>query len=76
MRFNERQLDQFGLAEVAVLRDGLKCAVGLRRCGSVLVVIVVLRIYLSFIMQMTKTFKNVMNPVGLGEAQEEQEQRQ
>jgi hypothetical protein len=75
MRFDERQLDEFGLAEVAVLRDGLNCAVVLRRRGSVLVVLVVLGIYLSF-MQMTKTFKNVMNPVGLGKAQKEQKQRQ
>jgi hypothetical protein len=59
---------------MAVLGDRLNCTIGLSRLGSVLVVIVVLGINLSF-MYVTKTFKKVMNSVWLGKVQEEQKQR-
>ena len=37
--------------------------------------IVVVRINLSFIVGVSMTFKKMMHPMGLGEAQEEQEER-
>ena len=50
MRCNERQPDESGLAYMAVVGDGLNYAVGLSRLGSVLTVIVVIGINLSFMM--------------------------
>jgi hypothetical protein len=50
MRFNERQCNQFRLAYMAVVGDGLNYAVGLSRLGSVLTVIAVIGINFGFIM--------------------------
>jgi hypothetical protein len=73
MRFSESQLDEVHLPQLAGLRDGLNCAICLNRLGSVLTVIVVVRINLRFIVGMSMTFKKMVHPVGLGEAKEEQE---
>ena len=50
MGFNERQPDEFGLAYMAVVGNRLKHTIRLNRLGSVLTVIVVIGIDLSFMM--------------------------
>jgi hypothetical protein len=57
------------------LRDRLKYAVGLSRFGLVLVVLVAVRIDLSFIVCVIETLKKMVDPVRLGKAQEKQKQR-
>jgi len=49
VRFNERQLDEFNLPQMAVLRNGLNYAIGLNRLGLVFTMIVVVRINVRFI---------------------------
>ncbi len=74
MRFSERQLDEVYLPQLAVLGNGLNCAICLDRLGLIFTMIVVVRIDLRFLVGMSMTFKKMVHPVGLGEAEEEQEE--
>ena len=58
---------------MAVLGNGLNCAICLNRLGLIFTMIVVVRINLRFIVGMSMTFKKMVHPVGLGEAEKEQE---
>ena len=69
MRFSERQLDEVYLPQLAVLGNGLNCAICLDRLGLVVfTVTVVVRINLRFLVGVSMTFKKMVHPMGLGEA--------
>ena len=59
---------------MAVLGNGLNCAICLDRLGLVFTMIVVVRIDLRFLVGVSMTFKKMVHPMGLGEAEEEQEE--
>jgi len=60
---------------MTVLSDGLNCAIRLSRLGLVVTMVMILRIDLRFVVGMSVDFKKVVDPVGLGHAQEKQKQR-